>query len=389
MKRIKWLALALSVLMTTVQAASFDCSKAASTIEKAICRNDKLSKLDEELNTFYRTAMQNANQKNSVRQSQKQWIKQRNSCKEVECVTNAYEVRLEVLKSDIKAHETSEAQVEIVEGQRYSFQLTRGAGVLVCEAYLTRLNSSQYEIPPACTRPEPDNTLGFTKLNRVYISSEEAHSIVPRIRDYYGSKHQGSKEADEAEEAKRKANGLGPKRERLSTINSMIEKKQIVAWRYNPAVDIDNDGIPDNVLMWQGYGLLGSLDVCGEPMVYTHFTFDGVLDTAAFVVAITNDRLDTDRTMAIFGHPSGGFRFANGLVESHFRPIGHTMGIFKYQGLYYFDTLFDWRGDFQNLRQNKVELGNTLGVFLRRNDQTKQICEYQMTDNESADSTDN
>ena len=383
MKQNAWIVLSMVTLLSTAQAASFDCTKAATKVEKFICSDNQLSKLDEELDSSYKTAIQKANQANTIRQSQKQWLKQRNNCQDIECLSSAYEERLKLLKLGNSTSVVPTAQLESVDEQRYSFQLTMGSGIPVCEAYWKRLNSTRYDITPACNRPESDKVLGFTNLNRVYLSSEEAHSILPRIWDYWGSKRQGSKTEDDADELKRKTNGLGPKRDPLSTVKSKIVRRQIVAWRYSPPVDIDNDSRPDNILMWQGYGLLDPEGVCGVPVEYTRFTFNGLLATAAFVEADTNVRLDTDRTMAIFGHPSGGYRFNKELVETRFRPIGPTIGIFEYQGLYYFDTFFDWRGDFQNLRQKDEVLSNTLGVFFRQNGKTKQICEYRMTDNQS------
>jgi len=50
------LGLVLCGLTCTAQAASFDCKKAQSKMEKSICENPKISKLDEELSENYQTA---------------------------------------------------------------------------------------------------------------------------------------------------------------------------------------------------------------------------------------------------------------------------------------------------------------------------------------------
>lgn len=87
------------VLFQAAQAASFDCRKAATKIEKLICSDDKLSKLDEKLNSAYKTALQDDGQAIAIRQTQKQWIKERNSCFDATCVKNVYETRLVALSS--------------------------------------------------------------------------------------------------------------------------------------------------------------------------------------------------------------------------------------------------------------------------------------------------
>lgn len=82
------------VLATTAQAASFDCAKAGTKVEKLICADAGLSKLDEELNAAYKTALQDEKQADSIKQMQKQWMKERNGCADAVCVKRAYETRL-------------------------------------------------------------------------------------------------------------------------------------------------------------------------------------------------------------------------------------------------------------------------------------------------------
>ena len=57
-------------------AASFDCSKASTTIEIAICKDDVLSKLDEEMGQLYLKIL--STQGNEFRKKQIGWIKKRN-----------------------------------------------------------------------------------------------------------------------------------------------------------------------------------------------------------------------------------------------------------------------------------------------------------------------
>ena len=68
------LALALLATAGVAQAASFDCNKASTKIEYAICRDPALSQLDGELGTVYRARLA---QDSSLRRAQIAWIRDR------------------------------------------------------------------------------------------------------------------------------------------------------------------------------------------------------------------------------------------------------------------------------------------------------------------------
>lgn len=87
------------VLSGAAHAASFDCAKAATKIEKFICGDAELSKLDEELNAAYKAALQDEKQADTIKQAQKRWMKERNGCSDANCVKAAYETRLSALRS--------------------------------------------------------------------------------------------------------------------------------------------------------------------------------------------------------------------------------------------------------------------------------------------------
>jgi uncharacterized protein YecT (DUF1311 family) len=99
MKRTTWIVLGWLVLGIGAQAASFDCGKAQSKVEHLICDNPEISRLDEELSTAYKTALQDKKQAESLKQAQKQWMKERNGCADADCVKSAYVTRLPLLRS--------------------------------------------------------------------------------------------------------------------------------------------------------------------------------------------------------------------------------------------------------------------------------------------------
>ncbi len=99
MKRITWIALASLVLPVAAQAASFDCMKAVTNNEKLICSDSSLSKLDEDLNSAYKATLQNHPRSESIKQNQKQWIKERNACLDISCLQTQYKARIAQLSS--------------------------------------------------------------------------------------------------------------------------------------------------------------------------------------------------------------------------------------------------------------------------------------------------
>lgn len=121
-------------------AASFDCRKASTKIEKMICGDTELSKLDDELSATYQQALKHieesyANEADYVKQSfvpqeqqlviqeQKQWlIDVRNACQHKECIQAVYQNRInEQLESMGKeALNTPPIQTyEVVTGTQY------------------------------------------------------------------------------------------------------------------------------------------------------------------------------------------------------------------------------------------------------------------------------
>lgn len=91
-----------SVALTSAQATSFDCAKAASSVEKLICGSATLSELDDALDKAYKEARTNSSQEESRRlaSDQRQWLKEiRNNCGDTACLEQAYLSRVNTIKS--------------------------------------------------------------------------------------------------------------------------------------------------------------------------------------------------------------------------------------------------------------------------------------------------
>lgn len=133
-----WLALGMPV-----QAASFDCGKAASKVEKLICGDDDLSKLDDELGKAYKEALSKANeaQKQRLVTEQKHWLKQtRNICTDESCFKQAYSSRLAALT-------TSLVPKPPAQGSDWAYQVGEGKKELLCRVLSNRLNHYERERP--------------------------------------------------------------------------------------------------------------------------------------------------------------------------------------------------------------------------------------------------
>lgn len=79
-------------------AASFDCTKATTLVEKAICSDKQLSELDSLLMQSYKKALANSSDSNTLKSEQRTWlINIRNKCQDSTCLKSAYNNRLAVL----------------------------------------------------------------------------------------------------------------------------------------------------------------------------------------------------------------------------------------------------------------------------------------------------
>jgi len=92
---------------------AFDCSKATTKVEKLICSDKKLFELDKEMNAYYKEAVKREPQE--IRDEQRKWLKIRNACIEVGCISAAYEEKIDELKSFIRAWDKDMAYLKRAE----------------------------------------------------------------------------------------------------------------------------------------------------------------------------------------------------------------------------------------------------------------------------------
>jgi uncharacterized protein len=105
--------LALALMAAgSAHAASFDCKKAATAVEKAICADKGLGGLDEQVGESYRKLIDGAPSADvpALRDAQRSWLKQRNQCAPAEldtCLAESMKRRVKVLHTEIASEDVA------------------------------------------------------------------------------------------------------------------------------------------------------------------------------------------------------------------------------------------------------------------------------------------
>ena len=103
--------LALLALAPASHAASFDCAKAATKVEKAICADPGLSRADSDMAAAYRAALAVTPTPASLRAEQREWVKEMSL--EASDLKAVYETRIATLKDVVTAGREARRPVEI------------------------------------------------------------------------------------------------------------------------------------------------------------------------------------------------------------------------------------------------------------------------------------
>lgn len=83
---------------TIAHAISFDCSKASSTVEKLICNDPLLGKLDDVMSQNYKNMLLagiGEGARKDLKTTQRTWVSDRNKCTTASCLADAYRKRID------------------------------------------------------------------------------------------------------------------------------------------------------------------------------------------------------------------------------------------------------------------------------------------------------
>jgi uncharacterized protein YecT (DUF1311 family) len=97
MRRLVFLLAWFFICPTLADAASFDCTKAATAVEKTICGDPTLSKADERLAEAYAAAAAASLAPHALQSDQNQWLGQRNQLASAGPLLQAYQARIDEL----------------------------------------------------------------------------------------------------------------------------------------------------------------------------------------------------------------------------------------------------------------------------------------------------
>jgi len=168
---------------------SFDCNKASTKVEKAICDSKKLSVLDRELSEIYRKKRAIPDILDDVRKSQLEWLRNerskcerigddessRNAVSRVDCLKSAYYNRIENLNN------LEENTAENAESSRW--KIKRGTSYSLCNDTAAHLNSLPY---PKIPRKGFDLTDASSRFRHIEMTPvEDPESYLYLIIDKY------------------------------------------------------------------------------------------------------------------------------------------------------------------------------------------------------------
>lgn len=181
-----------AVWPVTVQAASFDCTKAGTNIEKMICADTEVSRLDEKLAQAYKAALGKAVDKESFKQKQRVWLKkQRNVCKTAACLAKVYPERIAELYpnaypvSTAAASAASSDNVISISGasdKKKQFSIYKGQQYQLCRDYLELMNRSELNPKSSCglkyTFDEQAKKQGFRDIPWVEVDIKQHENML-------------------------------------------------------------------------------------------------------------------------------------------------------------------------------------------------------------------
>jgi hypothetical protein len=246
-------------------------------------------------------------------------------------------------------------------GATVGLKLTHGKGTAVCDAYLQRLTQSHLEVAETlfCGRPEDESVPGFQRLERHYLTEAEALPLVNRVQKFMAVGDQNQVQRTYY------SNAEHPELAHWS--DDMELPSQILkfgswtkVWTYRTPVDVENNGSPDPVLLWQGSPAATSKGrACG----------DAFIETRAFVLSPDGKTIDEAKTRAVFTTPAyvSSLETASSRTATEHRviPLGDSIGIMLFEGRYYIDAADRTESKNATIRY---------AVFLHQDGRTKKVC---------------
>lgn len=192
MNKYSILSLALLFSSGAVCAASFDCAKAQTFVEKTICSNPELNLYDEAMGGNYSLMMRakdmEANDKAELRSSQMEWIKDRNKCNDPQCILSKYKSRLDDVcdypavarstRSQCIAVEDIESSLATQAKNNTKSESNQNKNISVPKEEPSRAAFSKYEPNTGGVRTDAAVLKNIEKIKDLGFSNSELKSMV-------------------------------------------------------------------------------------------------------------------------------------------------------------------------------------------------------------------
>jgi hypothetical protein len=240
------------------------------------------------------------------------------------------------------------------------FKLVKGQGVEVCEAYLQRLNVTGYlDNNPAKGRITEPLLEGFADLKPVPLTAEEIQRIYFKTISF--ARYQNQDLVENVIES-RKKHGYSPERifsddyispNTLEVVNkSMVANKKTPFVRYQVPLDLDNDGVANDVVIKNNQGV--------------------------YIVDNAIRRINEKRMNQIFANQEA----LDWPTMIDFPTLAYPVTVFSYKNRYYFDgnfnkLVFIYDLYIKNILLLRGDAPYLLGVFEHQHQKTRRICEYE------------
>jgi hypothetical protein len=253
--------------------------------------------------------------------------------------------------------------------RHYQFVLTKGRGEPVCEADVQRLNRTEFEVWPTCDIPDTVDAPGFERLGHVWASVAAQNRVFYRVESLL----RGEPVEPPERPVKQRDGSIVVVRRDEDPV-----RKDTFSYFFDPPVDIDNDGIPDNVLIWDDrWRGLGRCDTFGggDPQYIREWQFP-------FILTADGADVDERRTQAVFGTPHSVPTQPESAFPRYYYPYGAYYGIFKYRGSYYFHAALQLSAPLRASSHKPPSLRSMqrIGVFIHEHAQTRQVCELHFAE---------
>jgi uncharacterized protein len=163
MKIILMVISSLLALSTSVHSASFDCNKASNFAERQVCADEALSSLDVELSSLYKKVRQTIG---VLRESQLQWLKERNNCKTKQCLLASYQSRVLFFEKLLNEK---------------TVQITRGSAYQLCQDYAGLMSRVAMNTKSCNVKLSFDNEAykaGFADINWQEVKNPNVKDIL-------------------------------------------------------------------------------------------------------------------------------------------------------------------------------------------------------------------